>query len=421
MQGAQGSAAVERHGPTMRVGAGFVTTYTLAYMSVALMLIAPLLVTLALKIRALVGAEQAPQSLALVTGVGGLLALFAAPVFGRLSDRTPSRFGMRRPWMVGGLLSGVLGIALVATAPALVVVLIGWCLAQVSFNALQAALVAVLPDQVPVAQRGTVSGVLGITLPVAAVLGTFLVQLFEGHQAAMFLTPCAIGSCLVVLFVLVLDDRRLERDATRRWSLRDLVAAFRLDPRRHPDLAWAFVGRFLFISAYAFLTTYQAYYLIDRVGSAETDVPGQVFLATLVQSVVLVVASLVGGWLSDRTGRRKVFVAVAAVTYGLALFVIAAADTVGGFLVGMAISGLGFGAYLAVDLALVTDVLPDAADSARDLGLFNIANALPYALAPAVAPVILAASGGSYAVLYAVAGVCALLAAAAVVPIRSVR
>ena len=73
-------------------------------------------------------------------------------------------------------------------------------------------------------------------------------------------------------------------------------------------------------------------------------------------------------------------------TYGAALFVIAAADTFGGFLVGMAISGLGFGTYLAVDLALVTDVLPDAADSARDLGLFNIANALPYALAPAVAP-----------------------------------
>ncbi len=115
------------------------------------------------------------------------------------------------------------------------------------------------------------------------------------------------------------------------------------------------------------------------------------------------------------------FVAAAAVTYGVALFVIAAADSFGGFLVGMAISGLGFGTYMAVDLALVADVLPDSADSARDLGLFNIANALPYALAPAVAPLILAASGDSYAVLYAVAGTCALLAAAAVVPIRSVR
>ena len=403
------------------VGPIFVTTYALAYMSVALMLIAPLLVTLALKLRSLVGAEQAPQSLAIVTGIGGLLSLFAGPVFGRLSDRTPSWFGMRRPWMAGGLAGGIVGIAVVATAPSVVVVLVGWCLAQVSFSALQAALTAVLPDQVPISQRGTVSGVLGITVPVAAVLGTFLVQLFEGNQAAMFLTPCAIGAAFVVFFASRLDDRRLEPADVSQWSLRDLVAAFHLNPRRSPDFSWAFTGRFLFISAYAFLTTYQAYYLIERVGSAEGEVPRQVFIATLVQSVVLIVASLVGGRLSDRTGRRKVFVATAALTYGVALFVIAAADTFGGFLVGMAISGLGFGAYLAVDLALVTDVLPDAADSARDLGLFNIANALPYALAPAVAPLILSASGGSYAVLYTVAGACALLAAAAVFPIRGVR
>jgi MFS family permease len=407
--------------PTTPVGPWFVTTYALAFMSVALMLIAPLLVTLALKVRSLVGAEQAPQSLALVTGVGGLLALLAAPVFGRMSDRTTSGSGMRRPWMAGGLAGGIVGIALVATAPSVVVVLVGWCVAQVSFNALQAALVAVLPDQVPMAQRGTVSGVLGVTVPVAAVLGTFLVQLFEGHQAAMFLTPCAIGGCLVLLFVTRLQDRRLEVDAARRWSVRDLLTAFDLDPRRSPDLSWAFAGRFLFVCAYAFLTTYQAYYLIDRVGSAESEVPRQVFVATLVQSVVLVVASLVAGRLSDRTGRRKAFVASAAVTYGGALFVIAAAHSFSGFLVGMAISGLGFGTYLAVDLALVTDVLPDTADSARDLGLFNMANALPYALAPAAAPVILSAGGGSYAVLYAVAGACALLAAVAVVPIRGVR
>lgn len=421
MRGATGSRTSTGQAPTVPVNAGFVTTYALAYMSVALMLIAPLLVTLALKIRSLVGVEQAPQSLALVTGVGGLLALFAGPVFGRMSDRTPARFGMRRPWMVGGLAGGVLGIAVVATAPSLVVVLIGWCLAQVSFNAMQAALVAILPDQVPVTQRGTVSGVLGITVPVAAVLGTFLVQLFEGHQAAMFLAPCVIGSCLVLLFVTTLHDRRLDRDAVRPWSLRDLVAAFHVDLRGTPDFAWAFSGRFLFICAYALLTTYQAYYLLDRVGSAESEVPAQVFLATLVQSIVMVVASLVGGRMSDRTGRRKVFVAAAAATYGAALFVIAAADTLGGFLIGMAISGLGFGIYMAVDLALVADVLPDAADSARDLGLFNIANALPYALAPAIAPAILAVGGDSYAVLYVVAGTCALLAAAAVVPIRSVR
>lgn len=421
MRDATTSSTRNGYSPPGLVGAGFVTAYALAYMSIALMLIAPLLVTLALKIRSLVETDEAPENLALVTGVGGLLALFAAPVFGRLSDRTASRYGMRRPWMLGGLTGGVLGIAVVATAPTVTVVLAGWCLAQLSFNALQAALVAVLPDQVPLMQRGTVSGVLGITLPVAAVFGTFVVQLFAGSQAAMFLAPCIIGATFIVLFAVRLNDRRLDPRDARPWSLRDVLAAFHVHPRRDPDFAWAFAGRFLFICAYAFLTTYQAFYLLEQIGSSEADVPEQVFLATLVQSAVLVVASLVGGRLSDRTGRRKMFVVTASLTYGAALFVVAASDTFTGFLVGMAISGFGFGTYMAVDLALVADVLPDSANSARDLGLFNIANALPYALAPAVAPAILAASGDSYGVLYAVAGTCAVLAAAAVLPIRGVR
>jgi MFS family permease len=87
----------------------------------------------------------------------------------------------------------------------------------------------------------------------------------------------------------------------------------------------------------------------------------------------------------------------------------------------MGIGGLGFGMYMAVDLALVVDVLPDADTAAKDLGVLNIAGALPFAVAPAVAPTLLAAGNGSYSVLYAVAGACALGGAAAVAPIRGVR
>ena len=72
-------------------------SYGLAYMSIALMLIAPLLVTLALKVRSLVGVDQAPGYLALVTGIGGLLALIGNPLFGRLSDRTSSGSGCGDP------------------------------------------------------------------------------------------------------------------------------------------------------------------------------------------------------------------------------------------------------------------------------------------------------------------------------------
>jgi MFS family permease len=133
------------------------------------------------------------------------------------------------------------------------------------------------------------------------------------------------------------------------------------------------------------------------------------------------VASIACGRLSDRTGRRKAFVLGASTVYGLALFVIAIASDFNGFLVGMAIAGLGFGGYVAVDLALVVDVLPDDENAARDLGVFNYAGALPFSVAPALAPVILAAGAGSYGVLYAVAGVCALAGAAAIVPVKGVR
>ena len=86
------------------------------------------------------------------------------------------------------------------------------------------------------------------------------------------------------------------------------------------------------------------------------------YLGTVVQSVALVLVAPVAGRLSDRLGRRKVFVMVAAVIYASALFVIAGADSFDGYLVGMAIGGVGFGMYMAVDLALVVDVLSDPLD-----------------------------------------------------------
>jgi MFS family permease len=395
--------------------------FTLAFIGTNLVFQAPLLVTLPLKVNALVGIDQAPNSLALVASIGALLAIFANPFFGRMSDRTTSRLGMRRPWMVIGLVGGSLGILIVALAPNIPVVLIGWCIAQLSFNALLAAEVAVIPDQVPTTQRGMVSGLLGVCLPIAAVSATFLVRLFTGNQLAMLMVPSAIGGVFILLFAVTLNDRRLANADKPKWSLREFASTFYVDPRKSPDFAWAFASRFLFVLAYAFLVTYQAYYLLDKLGSIEADVPQQIFLGTLTQSVVLVAAALIGGKLTDRTGRRKIFVFSASIVYGLALVVIAIASNFNGFLVGMAISGLGFGMYFAVDLALVVDVLPAKDDAAKDLGVFNMASAVPFSIAPALAPLILAIGNGSYGALYSVAGLCAIVGAFAILPVKRVR
>jgi MFS family permease len=177
----------------------------------------------------------------------------------------------------------------------------------------------------------------------------------------------------------------------------------------------------MLVLAYAFLVTFQAFFLLAQVGSTEEAVAHHVYLGTLAQSVALVAVAPIAGRISDRVGRRKVFVMSAAVVYAGALFVIAAATSINGYMLGMGIGGIGFGMYMAVDLALVVDVLTDPLSAAKDLGVLNIAGALPFALAPAMAPGLLALGDGSYAVLFAAAGICALAGAAAVTPIRRVR
>lgn len=195
-----------------------------------------------------------------------------------------------------------------------------------------------------------------------------------------------------------------------------MAGTFWVSPRTSPDFAWALASRFLFVLAYAFLVTYQAYYLLDtwaapkpmcrnRSSSAPWSSPPCWWRHRC----------WAGGCRTGRADGRSS--SWRPVIYGVALFLIAAATSFNGFLVGMAFGGLGFGLYMAVDLALVVDVLPDPGSAAKDLGVLNIAGALASAIAPAVAPAILAVGGGSYRVLYTVAGVCAL-AAAAIAPVK---
>ncbi|MBC3194873.1 MFS transporter [Pseudonocardia sp. C8] len=405
-----------------RVGAGFITLYVLAYMGLWLALMAPVMVTLPLKINELVGAAEAPGALGLVTGIGALLALFGNPFFGRLSDRTTSRFGMRRPWMVAGLVGGTVGLVTIAIAPAIWLVAIGWAVTQLSLNALLAAVVAIIADQIPEKQRGAVSGVLGICLPIALVIGTYVVQLVAPlGQLAMFLFPLLITAVLVIAFMVVLRDRRLAPEDRPAWSFREFLSSFYINPRKAPDFAWAWVSRFLFVLGQAFLLTYQAYYLLNKIGVSETQLPDSVFIATVVSSFFWIVFSLAGGKLSDATGRRKAFVLGSALVYGAGLLVVALSSEMTVFLVAMAITGAGIGIYFAVDLALVADVLPNPNDAAKDLGVFNIASALPQSIAPAIAPTILFLGGGNYSMLFVVAGVATIIGALAILKVKGVR
>jgi MFS family permease len=140
----------------------------------------------------------------------------------------------------------------------------------------------------------------------------------------------------------------------------------------------------------------------------------------LVYMVFIVIASLVGGRLSDRIGRRKPFVIVAAILQAVAALLLGLVPAFEVALVGGALLGLGYGSFLAVDQALATQVLPDPADRGKDLGIMNIALAVPQALAPLAGALVVVGLGG-FVTLFLLAGLATILGALAILPIRSVR
>ena len=405
---------------TPRASWAFIGLYALAYTGIWLALLTPVIVTIALRVRELTP-EHAASNLALVLSVGAACAMVAGPVFGYLSDRTTSRLGMRRPWMIGGMIGGFIALAFVATSTSIGAMLIAWCFAQIAFNAALASTVALLADQIPSDQRGTVAGILGVCMPLGQLIGSYIVQLVASSLVTAFLLPAALGGAAVLILAIVLPDRRLTTRPVRA-SIRSAFAVIRTDPRRYRDFWCAWLSRFLLGIGTAFLTTYLPLYLVENLHRDASEIPALVFRSMLLQSTLVVAMSLIAGRLSDRLGRRKIFVLVGAMIYAVGLWAIAAAPTYGVFLVGLAIAAVAHGMYFAVDLALVTEVLPNSErDAAKDLGILNIANAFPQVVAPVTGAIILTLAQDDYTAMYAIAGAIALASAAAILPMKTAR
>jgi len=379
------------------------------------------LVTLALRVDEVAPAHR-ESGLSLAAALGALVALFANPLAGRLSDRTASRWGRRRPWMVGGVLGGAAGLAVMAAVPSMAAVIGGWCFAQLCFNGCIAALAATVPEQVPPGDRGLVSGAIGFSQRAAVPLGMGAAALFHAGPAG-FLVPAAAAVGCVLLLALPLPDAPFARPGPRpRMAVTDFLRGFWIDPRSHPDFAWMWVTRFFTYFAAVAPAPYLTYYLIERVGVSDGTVAGVVTLLTTVNYVLSAGTAAVCGWLSDRSGRRKPFVTGAAVLLAAGLGLLAAAPALPAVCLAQALLGVGSGLYFAVDMALATEVLPDSEQVGKDLGVVNSADVMPQVVGPAFAPLLLAVRPGhNYTALYLFAMAIGLLGAVSVTRIRTVR
>jgi MFS family permease len=411
---------IARHGD--RIPLKFLLAYGAATLGLWVVLLTPVIITLPLRVGELApGTKEA--SLSLILGVGAVFGLISNPVFGRLSDRTTSRWGMRRPWLLGGALTAFAGLLVMAAATSIPVLLIGWCVVSASLNAMLAVLLAVLPDHVAPHRRGMVSGILGMCQALAAAIGIALVNAVGDVPFLMFVAPGVVTLLTCLWLVAVLPDRRLAPADRPPFGFGELLRSFWVNPVKHPDFGWAWLSRFLIFMSISSVLNYQVYYLTDGLGLPTSQVAQLVGVGVLIQTVTVVLGSNVFGWLSDKVGRRKVFVLVSALVGSAGLLTLTISGSVPGFLFGMVLIGLGQGVYFAVDLALVTEVLPDSEQAAgKDLGVFNIANSLPQAVAPAIAPLFIGiGTGQNYTALFLAGTIFAVLSALAIAPVRGVR
>ncbi|MET8140474.1 MFS transporter [Sphaerisporangium sp. NPDC005288] len=409
--------------PVRRVGPRWVAFISLANLVLWMAYFGPLQVLLPRQIALVTDLGGKEGALAWVTGAGAAVAMVFNPVAGALSDRTAGRFGRRHPWTLLGAVAGGLGLAFLAFQGSFAGVLIGWCLAQAGLNAMQAALTAGVPDHVPVGQRGEVSGWIGVPQTLGVVLAVVLVTMVATTTGAGYLLIAALVPLGVLPFVLTTRDAPLPARLRPPFSLRGFVGGLWVSPRAHPDFAWAWLTRFLMQLGNAVALLYLLYFLTDAVGY-ERLFPGSraedgLLVLILIYTAAVVVTAVAGGVVSDRMGRRKMLVTVSG-AISAAPFVIMAFWPLWPMVVAAAvIMGVGFGIYLAVDNALVTQVLPAATGRAKDLGLINIANSGPQVLGPVIAGPIVSGLGG-YPVLYLTAAALTLLGAGLVWKIRAV-
>jgi MFS family permease len=405
--------------PTVRVRRGWVALLSLANLGLWMAFFTPIQVLLPQQIGQIAPTNKEVM-LGWVTGLAALAALIANPLAGALSDRSGLRLagrklGRRHPWTLGGAFLGALALVLLAGQHTIVGIALCWVGAQVCLNAMLATLTAAVPDRVPVDQRGAVSGWVGIPQIAGLMVGVVLVTAVASGITAGYLTVAALTVLLTLPFVLLTQDDHLSR--RHRPPRRGMYSGFWISPRRYPDFAWAFVTRFAIQLGNAIGTLYLLYFLTDAVGLA--DPQGGVLVLILVYAVGLVATAVLGGALSDRSGRRKIFVIGSGVVMAAAMLVLAIWPTWPGAVTAAAILGGGFGIYVAVDAALITQVLPGAAGRAKDLGMINIANSAPQVLGPAISAPIVVHLGG-YPVLYAVGAAVTLLGGVLVAKIRSV-
>src|SRR6204780_1852387 len=330
--------------PTVRVPAGWTSRFTLLWFGFWMAWLVPVQLVLPNQFAAL-GSAHKVRDFGIANGAAGVVALIALPVAGALCDHTRSRWGRRRVWMAAGVV--VLALSLIALGPqrTWVGVMFCWMFASLGFSIASAGLFAAVADQVPVTQRGIISGAIFGPQALGLLVGLALLAEVITDTASGYLVLAVAVVILSVPFVLRYRDSPPGQPKPP-LTLAALAEAMWVSPRAYPDFAWAFGGRVAVNIGNALGTTYLLYFFTNDLHLKDPDTA--LLYVTAVYLVFTLLTTYGAGVLSDRPGRRRVFVALASVLQGVAAVLLVIWPSFSTTMIAAAFLGAGYGAFLSV-------------------------------------------------------------------------
>jgi MFS family permease len=408
-----------------KVSAKYIWLMVLAQLGVFIAFITPIAISLAVKVSQVTPGQE--QNLGYILGAGSLVVMLTGPMLGTLSDRTRTSLGRRRPFIIAGTALGLVSLIVMATADSIVVLALGWVLAQLGWGQALAGLNSSQADRLPESQRGKVSGLVGFANQIGPVVGVVSAGSLMTNNMLLFLVPGIVGVVTCLLFVLFVHEESSKSLVFEdRLSLRLIASKYLYNPKQYPDFSWNWLARFLFYFGLTLNTTFTAFFMASRLGVSLQEIAGVIATIGGIGILATTVGAIGGGFLSDRIRRRRPIVLAAAIIFASGIVAMAFAHDMPIIVVGSVLTSIGIGGFSAVDQALLLDVLPEKKTNAgRFLGITGFATSIPQAAAPLIAPLFLTigatAAEKNYTLLYLVAAGITLLGGVVVLRIKSVR
>ncbi|MEH7073458.1 MFS transporter [Neobacillus drentensis] len=372
----------------------------------------------------IVGQEHATAAFATATGISGIAVVIFGLFSGVIADKTRLKMGRRRFWMIAGSIGGALSMLALTFATSIPMFIISICLVNFFYGMVSLSCYAIVPEQVEPEKFGRVSGLIGGAAPAFVmtgqmVMGAFAKSTLEEKMITIIIVQLIGG---IVAALLIKDNYFAGAAKGEKKSIG--IGGFYPSFKKHPSYTWALLTKLFINFSNAGMGMLTLFY-ITRFHLSETKI-FQLMALTAPAIMLMVVAGILGGFLSDKVKKQKPFVMGAALVTGICLIAFAFSSNITWVVVGNFIFNFGFGMYGAVDNALVNRILPSKENAAKDISIMNTTTSLSSTLVNFAAPAIIALGtslfgGDGYTLFFLVLAVFSILSAVVVLPIPEMR